>query len=210
MAVFAHGQMRLYLLALLNEGPRHGYEIIRALEERFNGLYSPSAGTVYPRLAKLEDEGLVERTDDGRKATYRITDAGRREVAAREFDLADLQQDLDHSVRELAQQVRQRVHGSAKDLRAELKEAAKQARANATPAGTSYETQWPKAAGKEGSGTTARDIEAAINAFRYEVRDAVRRVADDSARQEILDILSDSAQRIRTVLLPPKEQDRHP
>jgi len=138
MAVFAHGQMRLYLLALLDEGPRHGYEIIRALEERFNGLYSPSAGTVYPRLAKLEEEGLVERTDDGRKATYRITEAGRSEVAARQLDLVDLQQDLDHSVSELAQQVRQRVHGSSKDLRAELKEAAKQARANATPAGTSY------------------------------------------------------------------------
>jgi DNA-binding PadR family transcriptional regulator len=204
MAVFAHGQMRLYLLALLDEGPRHGYEIIRALEERFNGLYSPSAGTVYPRLAKLEEEGLVERTDDGRKATYRITEAGRKEVAAREFDLADLEQDLDHSVRELAQQVRQRVHGSATDLRAELKEAAKQARANATPAGTSYETQWPKAGAREGSGaTTARDIEAAINAFRYEVRDAVRLVKDDSARREILDILSDAAQRIRAVLRRP-------
>jgi DNA-binding PadR family transcriptional regulator len=202
MAVFAHGQMRLYLLALLNEGPRHGYEVIRALEERFNGLYSPSAGTVYPRLAKLEEEGLVERTDEGRKATYQITDAGRSEVAAREFDLADLQQDLDHSVQELAQQVRQRVHGSAKDLRAELKEAAKAARASATPAGTSYEQQWPNTAGRDGSGsTTARDIEAAINAFRYEVRDAIRRVsADDSARQEVLDILSDAARRIRTVL----------
>ena len=206
MAVFAHGQLRLYLLALLNEGPRHGYEVIRDLEERFNGLYSPSAGTVYPRLAKLEEEGLVERTDEGRKATYRITDAGRSEVAARELDLADLQQDLDHSVRELAQQVRQRVHGSATDLRAELKEAAKQARANATPAGTSYERQWPSTAGRDGSGsatTTTRDIEAAINAFRFEVRDAVRRVADDSARQEILDILSDAAQRIRTVLRRP-------
>src|ERR1019366_6297004 len=188
-AVFAHGQLRLYLLALLNEGPRHGYEVIRALEERFNGLYSPSAGTVYPRLAKLEEEGLVERTDEGRKATYRITDAGRSEVAARELDLADLQQDLDHSVQELAQQVRQRVHGSATDLRAELKEAAKQARANATPAGTSYQQQWPNTAGGDAGTTTARDIEAAINAFRYEVRDAIRIVsADDSARQEILDI----------------------
>jgi DNA-binding PadR family transcriptional regulator len=204
MAVFAHGQMRLYLLALLNESPRHGYEIIRALEERFNGLYSPSSGTVYPRLAKLEEEGLVERTDDGRKATYRITDAGRREVAARELDLADLQQDLDHSVRELAQQVRQRVHGSATDLRAELKEAAKQARANATPAGTSYEKAWPNTAGSDSNGTTtARDIESAINAFRYEVRDAVRRVAGDQARQEILDILSEAAQKIRTVLRRP-------
>jgi DNA-binding PadR family transcriptional regulator len=203
MAVFAHGQLRLYLLALLNEGPRHGYEVIRALEERFNGLYCPSAGTVYPRLAKLEEEGLVERTDDGRKATYRITDAGRAEVAARELDLADLQQDLDHSVRELAQQVRQRVHGSATDLRAELKEAAKQARANATPAGTSYVRQWPSAGGPGDSGTTAREVESAINAFRFEVRDAVRRVGDDSARQEILDILTDAAIRIRTVLRRP-------
>jgi DNA-binding PadR family transcriptional regulator len=205
MAVFAHGQMRLYLLALLAEGPRHGYEVIRDLEERFNGLYSPSAGTVYPRLAKLEEEGLVERTDEGRKATYRITDAGRSEVAAREFDLADLQQDLDHSVRELAQQVRQRVHGSARDLRAELKAAAKAARANATPAGTSYEQQWPSTAGPGGgTSTTARDIEAAINAFRFEVRDAIRRVSgDESARQEILDTLSDAARRIRTVLQRP-------
>jgi DNA-binding PadR family transcriptional regulator len=203
MAVFAHGQMRLYLLALLNEGPRHGYEIIRDLEERFNGLYSPSAGTVYPRLAKLEDEGLVERSDDGRKATYRITDAGRSEVAARELDLADLQQDLDHSVRELAQEVRQRVHGSANNLRAELKEAAKQARASATPAGTSYEKHWPNTDRvNDDEGTTARDIEGAINAFRHEARDALHRVADDSARKEILDILSDAAQKIRTVLRP--------
>ena len=201
MAVFAHGQLRLYLLSLLNEGPRHGYEIIRALEERFNGLYSPSAGTVYPRLAKLEEEGLVERTEDGRKVTYQITVAGREEVAAREFDLADLQQDLDHSVRELAQQVRQRVHGSSANLREELKAAAKEARANATPAGTSYEPLWPSSAGRGGGSTTARDIEAAINAFRYDVRDAVRRVsADGSARQEILDILSDAASKIHTVL----------
>ena len=135
MAVFAHGQLRLYLLALLDEGPRHGYEVIRALEERFNGLYSPSAGTVYPRLAKLEEEGLVERSDEGRKATYSITERGRAEVRARAVDLADLQQDLDHSVRELANEVRQRVHGSAANLREELREAAKQARATATPAG---------------------------------------------------------------------------
>lgn len=205
MAVFAHGQLRLYLLALLNEGPRHGYEVIRDLEVRFNGLYSPSAGTVYPRLAKLEEEGLVERTEDGRKATYRITVAGRREVAARELDLADLQQDLDHSVRELAQQVRQRVHGHAENLRAELKEAAKEARANATPAGASYEQRWPITAAGYGSGgaTTTRDIEAAINAFRFEVRDVLRRVADDSARQQILDILSEAAHKVRAVLRGP-------
>lgn len=196
--VFAHGQLRLYLLALLDEGPRHGYEVIRALEERFGGLYSPSAGTVYPRLAKLEEEGLVQRSDEGRKAMYRITDAGRAEVAARQPDVADLQQDLEHSVRELAQQVRRRVHGGATDLRAELAAAAKEARAGATPAGTAYDAQWPK--GRLG----AHDVEAAVNAFRADVRDAVRRVqADGPKRQEVLDILSDSARRIREVLARP-------
>ena len=133
--VFAHGQLRLYLLALLDDGPRHGYEVIQDLEQRFNGLYSPSAGTVYPRLAKLEEEGLVERSDEGRKAIYRITDAGRAEVRARQDDLADLQVDLDDSVRRLAQEVRARVRGQASDLRAELKAAAQEARRTATPAG---------------------------------------------------------------------------
>ena len=118
--VFAHGQLRLYLLALLNEGPRHGYEVIQDLEQRFNGLYTPSAGTVYPRLAKLEEEGLVERSDEGRKAVYRITPAGRAEVAARAHDLAALESDLDHSVRELAEQVRSRVSTQSSDLRRPL------------------------------------------------------------------------------------------
>ena len=74
--VFAHGHLRLYLLSLLEERPMHGYELIQALEARFGGTYSPSAGTIYPRLGKLEEEGLVTRVSDGRKSVYEITDAG--------------------------------------------------------------------------------------------------------------------------------------
>lgn len=129
--VFGHGQLRLYLLSLLADGPRHGYDVIRDLEDRSQGLYSPSAGTVYPRLAKLEEEGLVERADEGRKAMYRITAAGLREVQGRQGDLADLEADLDDSLRELADDLRHRVRSSAKDLRAELKKAASQARRSA-------------------------------------------------------------------------------
>ena len=55
--VFAHGHLRLYLLSLLDEQPMHGYDLMQALSERFGGTYVPSAGTIYPRLAKLEDEG---------------------------------------------------------------------------------------------------------------------------------------------------------
>ncbi|MEK8109474.1 helix-turn-helix transcriptional regulator [Micromonospora sp. M12] len=47
-AVFSHGRLRLYLLKLLDDGPKHGYELIRLLEDRFLGLYAPSAGTIYP------------------------------------------------------------------------------------------------------------------------------------------------------------------
>ena len=62
--VFGHGRLRLYLLKLLDESPRHGYEIIQQLKERFDGLYAPSAGTVYPRLSRLESEGLIRHETD--------------------------------------------------------------------------------------------------------------------------------------------------
>ncbi|WP_309069217.1 PadR family transcriptional regulator, partial [Microbacterium sp.] len=75
--VFSHGDLRLYLLSLLAEAPRHGYDIMQSLAERTGGTYTPSAGTIYPRLAKLEEEGLVTKTSDGRKTVYEITDAGR-------------------------------------------------------------------------------------------------------------------------------------
>ena len=96
--VFAHGRLRLYLLKLLDEAPRHGYEVIRLLEERFEGLYAPSAGTVYPRLAKLEKEGLVTHTTEGGRKVYALTDAGRDELAARHDELDELEQEIRDSV----------------------------------------------------------------------------------------------------------------
>lgn len=195
--VFAHGQLRLYLLALLNEGPRHGYEVIQDLEHRFNGLYSPSAGTVYPRLAKLEEEGLVERSDEGRKAIYRITEAGREEVRARQDDLSSLESDLDLSVRELAEEVRSRVRGETKDLRAELKAAAQEARRTATPVGGPEPWQ-----GWKGSDPKAiRDLEQAVAELRSEARGAWKRhgLTSDQSR-EIIDILAEATGRIRDVI----------
>ncbi|MYU54086.1 MULTISPECIES: PadR family transcriptional regulator [Streptomyces] len=126
--VFAHGRLRLYLLKLLDEAPRHGYEIIRLLEERFQGLYAPSAGTVYPRLAKLEAEGLVTHATEGGRKVYSITDAGRAELADRGGELADLELEIRESVAALASDIREDVRGSARDLRREMQEAAQQAR----------------------------------------------------------------------------------
>ena len=126
--VFGHGRLRLYLLKLLDESPRHGYDVIRELEDRFMGLYAPRAGTVYPRLARLEAEGLVtHQVEEGRKV-YQITDAGRAELEARQGDLDDLEQEIAGSVRDLATEIRGEVRGSVRDLRAELKAAARDVR----------------------------------------------------------------------------------
>ncbi|TVL94087.1 PadR family transcriptional regulator [Streptomyces sp. SAJ15] len=126
--VFAHGRLRLYLLKLLDEAPRHGYEVIRLLEERFHGMYAPSAGTVYPRLAKLEAEGLVSHTTEGGRKVYATTDAGRAELADRSGELAELEVEIRESVAELAAEIREDVRDSASDLRREMREAARRTR----------------------------------------------------------------------------------
>ncbi|MBC3843953.1 PadR family transcriptional regulator [Streptacidiphilus sp. 4-A2] len=140
--VFAHGRLRLYLLKLLDEAPRHGYEVIRLLEERFNGLYAPSAGTVYPRLAKLEQEGLVAHSVEGGRKVYRITDAGRAELADRATEIDALEAEIRNSVAQLADQIREDVRDSAQDLREEMRRAAKESRRQTKGADKGADKGW--------------------------------------------------------------------
>ena len=77
--MFGHGDLKFVVLNLLAEKPRHGYEIIKELEDRFGGAYSPSPGTVYPTLSLLEDLGYARAvTEEGNRKVYEITDAGRK------------------------------------------------------------------------------------------------------------------------------------
>src|SRR5262245_24725533 len=75
--MLAQGDLRLLALALIAEQPRHGYEIIKVLEERTEGWYAPSPGIVYPTLTYLEEAGYVTAQADGAKKLYSITDEGR-------------------------------------------------------------------------------------------------------------------------------------
>ncbi len=75
---FESGDMKYVILKLVKDKPRHGYEVMKELEEQLQGCYSPSPGTVYPTLQWLEDEGLVVGKDVDGKKVYEITDAGRR------------------------------------------------------------------------------------------------------------------------------------
>ena len=87
--MLADGDLRLIVLALLAEGPRHGYEIIKALEEKSSGVYSPSPGVVYPTLTYLEEVGYATSAADGSKKVYSITETGRKHLDENR-EIADL------------------------------------------------------------------------------------------------------------------------
>jgi len=190
--VFAHGRLRLYLLKLLDEAPRHGYEVIRLLEERFQGLYAPSAGTVYPRLAKLEAEGLVTHTTEGGRKVYAITDAGRAELADRSGELADLELEIRESVAELAAEIRADVRGAAGDLRREMRAAASEARQGS--AGAKAQGQQESAYRdftEFGDKESWRAAKEEMRRAKQEWKEQARRAKDESRRAR------DEAQRAR-------------
>ncbi len=76
--MFGAGEVKFVILRLLKEKPRHGYEVIKALEEKMGGCYTASAGTVYPTLQLLEDEGYVRAEDTDGKKVYHVTPEGER------------------------------------------------------------------------------------------------------------------------------------
>jgi DNA-binding PadR family transcriptional regulator len=89
--LFERGELKYVILDLLEQKPKHGYEIIRDLEERFGGLYSPSPGAVYPTLQMLEDLGHVTSSQQDGKRVYRITEEGRAFAAERRATMDDIE-----------------------------------------------------------------------------------------------------------------------
>jgi DNA-binding PadR family transcriptional regulator len=201
-AVFSHGSLRLYLLSLLDESPKHGYELIQALSDRFGGTYSPSAGTIYPRLAKLEEEGLVTKTAVGRKTVYAITDAGREELRARASELDDIENEVTDSLRRMADEVRAGVNQAMKSLRADLAAAAREAKEDAkrfaretTPQDTA-----PDARGE--SRLALREAEIVLNEFRQQVRADLRQASmRDGIPAAAIGGLREGLSRVRSELL---------
>ena len=169
--VFRHGSLRLYLLRLLDEEPRHGYEVIRLLRDRFMGVYSPSPGTIYPRLARLEEEGLVTHDElDGRKV-YRITEAGREELRSRSDELDELEEELSASVSDIVREVREDVRQTVRSLREELTWAARESRRVSKDAAADVRDQ---------ARQTSQDARGEAKRIRDEVREQVRQAAEEA------------------------------
>jgi len=167
--VFAHGALRLYLLALLEAGPKHGYELIKALSDRFGGTYSPSAGTIYPRLGKLEEEGLVATESQGRRTNYRITAAGLAELNSRREELETVENDISASVRRLADDLRADIRSNMRGLRADLAATAEAARTAVRSADLSGQNRYT-ADGQR----MLKEAEMLLQSFRDDMRTELR------------------------------------
>ena len=88
--MFEQGDLKLVILRLLEEKPRHGYEIIKELEQRSGGRYAPSPGTVYPTLTMLEEMGYASSTEEAGRKVYSITDEGRKYLTANQGTVDDV------------------------------------------------------------------------------------------------------------------------
>ena len=110
--MLASGDLQLIILALLQEKPRHGYEIIKSLEEHSSGIYSPSPGVVYPALTYLEEGGYAVSEAEGNKKLYRITDSGAEHLQKNRELVDETLSQLEMFGKKMAQFQRHFQHGS--------------------------------------------------------------------------------------------------
>lgn len=101
-SMFESGDMKFVILRLIREKPRHGYEVIKALEEKMGGCYTPSAGTVYPTLQLLEDQGYIRAVDTEGKKVYHITPEGEQYLNENKDVLDEIFDRVRDTVRDLA------------------------------------------------------------------------------------------------------------
>src|SRR6476646_7644315 len=115
--MFDQGHLKFVILRLLDEKPRHGYEIIKEIEERFGGMYSPSPGTVYPTLTMLEDLGYAKVTpEESGKKIYEITDEGRAYLAENQPLIDDIFSRIAEFAQSIFGEPMMDVHRGMKDL----------------------------------------------------------------------------------------------
>lgn len=178
--VFRRGDLRLFLLGVLETGPKHGYELIRILEERFAGLYRPSPGSIYPRLAALEDAGLVAQ--EGRD--YSLTAAGRTEVEARRHELRALERGMTRTRRQSGHALRTEIRAAAAELRSQDRRVHRQSQAR-------------------DAGAELAALRVELRVFTADVMAAARRTnADPAAVARVLKALDEARATVLGALPP--------
>ncbi|MEU8471829.1 PadR family transcriptional regulator [Streptomyces sp. NPDC029006] len=208
---FAYGEVRFHLLDELARRPRHGYELLTALSEKFGGAYRPSPGTVYPRLRRLEAEGLVRHELVRGRKVYHLTDAGRQELeqARAGTDSGPRPGASDHDTAEasttaaggLSESIRKDVEAIVRDFREQFQAA------TGRPTDTSDDQNWFTWAGwaSPGAQPTGRErLRQRLGEVTAAAQDllAEESVPDDSLRQAAR-LLAETADALRA--LPPQD-----
>jgi DNA-binding PadR family transcriptional regulator len=196
--MLASGDLRLVALFLIEQQPRHGYDLIKAVEEKSAGFYSPSPGIVYPALTYLEEAGYVTSGAEGNKKLYTITDEGRRH-------LADNRQAVESTLDFLGK-VGERVNDWRRgvwDREGERDE--RQARRH--PRHWGQGPGWGP--GAPGPDRDIRDVVPELNEARRELKDAIREAvrSGGNGQRRAADILRRAAADIRRPHAAPEEDD---
>jgi DNA-binding PadR family transcriptional regulator len=172
--MIASGDLQLIILALLSERPRHGYEIIKAIEEHSSGIYTPSPGVVYPALTYLEEMGYASVEQEGNKKQYRITEAGAEHLKKNH-------ENVDEMLDQLARFGRKMAH-----IRREYAEQTQEAEDFASDAARQIKGEWQKTKAE------FRELRDELKSTLYEKLDAS---AEERAR--IKEILRRAMEEIR-------------
>jgi DNA-binding PadR family transcriptional regulator len=172
--MFASGDLQLIILALLSEKPRHGYEIIKAIEEHSSGIYTPSPGVVYPALTYLEEMGYASVEEQGTKKLYRITDAGAEYLKKNHENVDEMLEQLARWGRRMA------------NMRKEYTERAQEAEDFASEAGRQIKGEWRKTKAE------FREVRDELKETLFEKLDAT-----EEERARVLGILRKAMEEIR-------------
>jgi DNA-binding PadR family transcriptional regulator len=172
--MIASGDLQLIILALLSEKPRHGYEIIKAIEEHSSGIYTPSPGVVYPALTYLEEMGYALSEQEGTKKLYRITEAGAEHLKKNH-------EGVDEMLEQLARFGRKMAH-----IRKEYAEQTEAAEDFASDAGREIKGEWRKTKAE------FRQVRDELKAALFEKLDA-----SEQERARIVGILRQAMEEIR-------------
>jgi DNA-binding PadR family transcriptional regulator len=120
--MFDRGELRLVLLKLIADQPRHGYDLIKAIEELTGGEYAPSPGVIYPSLQMMVDEGVIsELPDETARKVFEATAAGREELAREEETVSELIERLSSLGEQRRSSPNRQIHRAMENLRNSLR-----------------------------------------------------------------------------------------
>lgn len=219
--LFGHGDLRLYLLKLLEESPRYGYEVIRLLEDRFLGTYTPSAGTIYPRLAALEEEGLIAHAEEDGRKVYRLTEKGEAELSERGGEMDDLEERVVHWTSDLTRDLLGEMKSTLKGLQGDLRDGVITARrvrrdtgreARSATRNVRIERHRVRSERRDEARGSARALRADLDAFVDDIgglaarRPDLDRAALRRVQEILLDARSSIAEILEDVPAPPADE----